>query len=224
MAKKSLSRTENILENKIDSTTPIEESPQSRVEKLLVQMNTGSGSGEVVDLSGIQQDIVSLQNKVSMNETTLYDSLTSLTNKIKDNEVQVTGQIGYLTSIVNANKTSTDEIIESIENNIEALDEEVHEPEILNAPIEIEGAFPQVLPGYFNDAQMNEMYVWTYFVPDPTGSKLPNKQAGMEHLDDLIKKCFMYHEEFKKLQTSIENLTKAYNTLYQACKAQGIIQ
>lgn len=204
MAKKSLSRTENILENKINSAIPIEEPPQSRVEKLLVQLNTigGSRPAEVVDLSEIRANIASLQ-----------DGLGTIQNGLN-----------ALSQAVNNNHTGTIDIIESIENNIEALDEEIHEPEILNAPIEIEGAFPQVLPGYFNDAQMNEMYVWTYFVPDPNGSKLPDKQAGMEHLDDLIKKCFMYHDEFKKLQTSIDNLTTAYNTLYQACKAQGIIQ
>lgn len=127
-----------------------------------------------------------------------------------------------LQKTVDDNNLNTINIIESIENNIDAMDEEMHEPEILNAPIEIEGAFPSVLGGTFNDATMKEMYLWTYFVPDPKGSRLPQSEAGMETLEDLIRKCVLHHEEFIKITNQIADLTSKYNSLYQACTTAGI--
>ena len=242
MAKKSQSRMENILENKLDGT-PIEGSSQSRIEvllnRLIATMSPGSQTGGgIVDVSGIRDDLNSLAADLSTLEKTVGENktnidiiddkysqgLSTISQTMNDNTSQFNGQLSALKYTVDTNKNNTDAVIDSIENNIDALEEEIHEPEILNAPIEIEGAFPQVITSVFNEAEISEMYVWTYFVPEAGREKVYPKQAGMEHLKDLMDKLVMKHEKLKDMDSKIQDLESKYNTLYQACVAEGIIK
>ena len=150
-------------------------------------------------------DLSTLEKAVSNNKTETQNGLDSLQGLIDSHKTEVQQY-----------QTTNDATIESIENNIEAMDEEIHEPEILNAPIEIEGAFPSVLGGTFNDANLDEMYVWTYFVPNEGAHAIPfDKQAGMEHLDDLIHKITDKYKYFTDLNATITDLSKRIQTLEQ---------
>lgn len=176
---------------------------------------SGGNGGGTVDLSEVRSDIASLQKSLSENTQNINSLATDLTTLEKT--------VGGNKTEVQKYQTDTDATIESIENNVAALEEEVHEPEILNAPIEIEGAFPQVLPAVYQEAKIDEMYVWTYFVPGAGREDMYPKQAGMEHLQDLMTKLLMKHETLKEMSDKITDLESKYNTLYQACVTNGII-
>ena len=64
------SRVEEILQSKIDGTS-YDKPPQSRVEALLIELNTGGGGG------GGTTDYNQLSNKPSLNGRTLAGELTS---------------------------------------------------------------------------------------------------------------------------------------------------
>lgn len=212
MAKKSQSRMENILENKLDGTQ-IEEPAQSRIEvllnRLIATMSVGTQTGGgTVDLSGIQNDLYALRDTLADQDT----KMITLQDTVNTNHANTEQTI-----------TKINQIIESIENNIEAIDEEIHEPEILNAPIIIEGQFPSVLGGTFNEANLDEMYLWTYFVPKDGVHQIPfEKQAGMEHLNNLMTKIFNNHKSFVEMNEKIKDLESKYNTLYQKCTDAGL--
>lgn len=63
------SRVEEILQSKIDGTT-YDRPPLSRVEALLIELNTGGGGGGTTDYN-------QLSNKPSLNGRTLAGDLTS---------------------------------------------------------------------------------------------------------------------------------------------------
>lgn len=63
------SRVEEILQSKIDGTT-YDKPPLSRVEALLIELDTGGGGGGTTDYNA-------LSNKPSLNGTTLEGPLTS---------------------------------------------------------------------------------------------------------------------------------------------------
>lgn len=71
-----LSRTEEILQSKIDGTS-YDKPPLSRVEALLLELDTGGGSGGTTDYN-------QLVNKPSINGVTLVGNVTSDDIKVEE--------------------------------------------------------------------------------------------------------------------------------------------
>lgn len=84
----SLSRSEDILLSKINGTT-YNQPAQSRVEKLLLQLNTGTG----VDTTELTKEVSELQGKVEANQSKisyLDTSMTKNANNISGLKTSVT--------------------------------------------------------------------------------------------------------------------------------------
>lgn len=113
----SLSRSENILLSKIKGTT-YDQPAQSRVEKLLLQLNTGTG----VDTTELTKEVSELKEQVEINQrniTYLNTAMTKNANNISGLKSSVTATQN---KIMNAEQT-----IDTLSSGVDELNQNIRD-------------------------------------------------------------------------------------------------